>query len=112
MPKSQFQKSNLSLAIQKADHEPDNSPLTLPTLIQHGDPTVSTSEEVGKSVRPELSPLETNFVSEMNKKAEVETTELADDESADDDDDDDEEEDEDDKDAKKDPSLIFDISST
>ncbi|EDK36489.2 hypothetical protein PGUG_00587 [Meyerozyma guilliermondii ATCC 6260] len=94
MPKSQFQKSNLSLAIQKADHEPDNSPSTLPTLIQHGDPTVSTSEEVGKSVRPELSPLETNFVSEMNKKAEVETTELADDESADDDDDDDDDDDE------------------
>lgn len=85
MPKSHFQKSYLSLAIQKAENDPDHSPLTLPTLIQHGDPTVSTSEEVGKSVRPQLSPLETNFARDINKPAEDPEVE---DESGEDDEDD------------------------
>lgn len=74
-------KSNLSIAIQKADNTEDiqdNSnentkhhaginnenlqpPTLLPNLIQHSAPTSETSSPVVKSFKPELSPLKTNF---------------------------------------------------
>lgn len=86
MPQSHLHKSNLSLAIQKADNENDHSPLTFATLVQPGGPTVSTSDEVGKTVRPELSPLETNFVSEVTRPSDLANAEVAEEDSGDDDD--------------------------
>mmetsp|Transcript_5023 Transcript_5023/g.6225 ORF Transcript_5023/g.6225 Transcript_5023/m.6225 type:complete len:347 (-) Transcript_5023:4605-5645(-) len=77
-------KSNLSIAIQKADsstsnqnnnnnnnHDFNNENLQpaalLPNLIQPSTPTSATTSPVVKSFKPELSPLKTNF-SEVEEK--------------------------------------------
>lgn len=78
-------KSNLSIAIQKADsstsnqnnnsnnHDFNNENLQpaslLPNLIQPSTPTSSTTSPVVKSFKPELSPLKTSFLEAEEKKS-------------------------------------------